>query len=131
MPVRGVRGATTVEKNSREEIVAKTLELLETLVGRNGISVEDIASAVFSVTDDVNAEFPAVAARKLGWIYTPLMCTREIPVPGSLQGCIRVLLHVNSDKAQDEMIHIYLYGARKLRPDLDAGLADRYYTSEK
>jgi chorismate mutase len=131
MAVRGVRGAITVEENSREGIIARTRELLEAMLEKNGIRVEDIASAVFSVTDDINAEFPAVAARRIGWLYTPLLCTREIPVPGSLQGCIRVLLHINSDRRQDEITHIYLYGARKLRPDLDAAEENRYYTSEK
>ena len=131
MAVRGVRGATTVQGNTREEIVSKTGELLAVLLGKNGIRVEDIASAVFSVTDDIDAEFPAVAARKLGWLYTPLLCTREIPVPGSLKSCVRVLLHVNSEKPQDRMVHVYLYEAKKLRPDLGVGDKDRYYTSEK
>ncbi|MGC8000500.1 chorismate mutase, partial [Salmonella enterica] len=76
MPVRGVRGATTVERNERGEILARTEELLRALVERNGIEVSDIVSALFSVTDDIDAEFPAVAARRLGWMYTPLMCTR-------------------------------------------------------
>ncbi len=131
MAVRGIRGATTVDKNNTEEITARTRELLEVLVEKNSISVEDIASAVFSVTDDLNAEFPAVAARKIGWLYTPLFCTREIPVPGSLQSCIRVLLHVNSEKMQEEMVHVYLYEAKKLRPDIDSASEERYYTSIK
>ncbi|TAL38064.1 MAG: chorismate mutase [Spirochaetes bacterium] len=131
MAVRGIRGATTVERNRREDIVERTMELLGVMLEKNAIDVADIASAVFSVTDDVSAEFPAVAARKLGWIYTPLFCTREIPVPGSLERCIRVLLHVNTDKRQDEMVHAYLYGAIKLRPDLDTSDRDRYYISDK
>ena len=98
MAVRGIRGATTVEANTREQIVARTKELLESLMAKNGTAIEDVASAVFSVTDDLNAEFPAVAARKIGWIYTPLFCTREIPVPRSLPMCVRVLLHVNYRK---------------------------------
>ncbi|MCU0846250.1 MAG: chorismate mutase [Spirochaetes bacterium] len=130
MPVRGVRGATTVERNDRDEILERTGELLRALVERNGIAPDDIASAVFSVTGDIDAEFPAVAARRLGWIYTPLMCTREIPVPGSLPRCIRVLLHVNTDRPQQDIIHLYLREARKLRPDLDTGDVDRYYRSE-
>lgn len=129
MPIRGIRGATTVEANTREQIITRTKELLELLVARNGIEVEDIASAVFSVTEDLNAEFPAIAARKLGWIYTPLFCTREIPVPNSLGKCIRILLHVNSEKKQDEMIHLYLHDATNLRPDLDHHEKDRYYKS--
>ena len=130
MPVRGVRGATTVERNDREEIIARTGELLRALVERNGIEVLDVVSAIFSVTDDVDAEFPAVAARRLGWIYTPLMCAREIPVPESLPLCVRVLLHVNMDRPQEDIIHLYLREARKLRPDLDTGDEDRYYRSE-
>ncbi len=130
MPVRGVRGATTVGRNERGEILERTEELLRALVEKNGIALADIASAVFSVTADLDAEFPAVAARRLGWIYTPLMCMREIPVPGSLPLCIRVLLHVNMDRPQEDIIHLYLREARRLRPDLDTGELDRYYRSE-
>lgn len=130
MPVRGIRGATTVQTNSREQIISRTTELLQQLIAVNNVTVEDIASAIFSVTDDLNAEFPAIAARKLGWIYTPLFCTREIPVPGSLNSCIRVLLHINSEKKQEEMIHLYLHDAIKLRPDLEHREKDRYYKSK-
>ncbi|HNR87185.1 MAG TPA: chorismate mutase [Spirochaetota bacterium] len=130
MAVRGIRGATTVDANTREDILTRTTELLERLVALNGVELEDVASAIFSVTDDVSAEFPAVAARRLGWIYTPLFCTREIGVPGSLSSCIRVLLHVNSDKRQEEMVHVYLHQARSLRPDLGNGSENRYYQSE-
>ncbi len=131
MAVRGIRGATTVTENTREEIIEKTQELLEVLIERNDVRVEDVASAIFSVTGDINAEFPAVAARRIGWIYTPLFCTLEIPVPGSLGKCIRVLLHVNSDRTQEEMTHVYLYEAKKLRPDLDVSEPGRYYISHK
>ena len=89
MAVRGIRGATTVASNTKQEITEKTREMLETLVRLNDVRVEDVVSAIFSVTDDLDAEFPAVAARKLGWVYTPLFCTLEIPVPGSLRSCIR------------------------------------------
>lgn len=130
MPVRGIRGATTVRENTAEEIIERTGELLDSLIDRNGLQMEDVATAVFSVTDDVNAEFPAVAARRRGWMYTPLLCTREIPVPGSLQSCIRVLLLVNTERRQDEIIHVYLYGAKKLRPDLQSGETS-WYISEK
>ncbi len=130
MAVRGVRGATTVDSNSKEEILTKTEELVKVMIHKNQIEMEDIASAIFSVTEDLNEEFPAVAVRRLGWIYTPLLCTREIPVKNSLKGCIRVLLHVNTEKRQEEIVHVYLYGAKKLRPDLDSGVDDRYYTSE-
>jgi chorismate mutase len=131
MAVRGLRGATTVESNTREEILAKTQELLEIMIKENSIPIDDIASAIFSVTEDLNAEYPAVAARKIGWIYTPLFCAREIDVVKSLRKCIRVLLHINSDKRQDEMLHIYLYDAKKLRPDLNVPVIDKYYKSEK
>ena len=83
MAVRGIRGATTAASNTKEEIIEKTKEMLETLVRLNDIRIEDIVSAIFSVTEDLNAEFPAVAARKLGWMYTPLFCTIEIPVRGA------------------------------------------------
>ena len=131
MAVRGIRGATSVEKNSKEEIISKTKELLEELIEKNHFSVEDVASALFSVTEDIDSEFPAVAARKLGWLYTPLFCTMEIPVKGSLKGCIRVLLHINTEKKQKDMVHVYLYEAEKLRPDLDSDDRDKYYISEK
>lgn len=131
MPVRGLRGAITVTENDKEEIISKTEELLKELVLRNTFEVEDIVSAFFSVTQDLDAAFPAVAARRLGWLYTPLMCTREIPVPDSLPLCVRVLLHVNTDRNQDEMVHVYLDGAVRLRPDLSNGDKDRYYTSLK
>jgi chorismate mutase len=130
MAMRGVRGATTVDSNEREEIIAKTGEMIQAVIESNNINVEDIASAIFSVTDDIDDEFPAVAARNIGWLYTPLLCTKEIPVKGSLQGCIRVLLHINSDLRQDEIIHVYLHGAKKLRPDLDRDVDKKYYVSD-
>lgn len=131
MAVRGIRGATTADANTKTEILSKTREMLEVLVRLNNIRVENIASAIFSVTDDLDAEFPAVAARQMGWLYTPLFCTLEIPVQGSLTSCIRVLLHVNSDLRQDQITHVYLHGAKKLRPDLDTNNEDRFYTSKQ
>lgn len=130
MAARGIRGATTVEENTKEEIVAKTEEMLKAIIEKNNIVIDDIASAVFSVTDDIDAEFPAVAARNMGWIYTPLFCTREIPVKGSLSNCIRVLLHVNTEIKQKDVIHVYLNGAKKLRPDLEKSDKNKYYYSE-
>lgn len=129
MKVRGIRGAITVSRNNRQEIVASTKELLQKIVKENKVKIEDIASVIFSVTKDLNAEFPAIAARRLGWIYTPLMCTHEISVPGSLKKCVRVLMHVNSDKAQKAMKHVYLGGAKKLRPDLSGKFKDMFYLS--
>ncbi len=131
MAVRGIRGATTSPSNTKEEIIARTREMLEALVRENGFNIGDVASAVFSMTPDLDAEFPAVAARQLGWLYTPLFCTNEISVPGSLTACIRVLLHVNTERSQEEMRHVYLHDAIKLRPDLNSNSVDKYYTSEK
>ncbi|MFC1510925.1 chorismate mutase [Candidatus Margulisiibacteriota bacterium] len=115
MPTRGIRGATTVKKNSREEILAATKELLSEILKANQLKVEDIASVIFSATEDLNASFPAEAARELGWQDTSLLCTREIAVPGSLPKCIRVLLLVNSDQPQKEIKNIYLRAAISLR----------------
>lgn len=113
---RGIRGATTVDHNDREEILAATRELLELLIEKNDLKVEDIVSAIFSTTEDLNAEFPAVAARGLGWTETALMCAREIPVPNSLQKCIRVLIHVNTTRSAQEIQHVYIKEAVSLRP---------------
>src|SRR2546421_6771152 len=118
MYCRGIRGATTVERNEREEILTATTELLELLIQHNDLRAEDIASAIFSVTEDLDAEFPALAARQLGWTEVALMCTREIPVPNSLMKCIRILLHVNTTRSAAEMQHIYIRGAVNLRPTL-------------
>jgi len=131
MAIRGIRGAITVDSNTKEEILERTKELLAALVTHNHVAIEDIASAIFSVTEDLNAEFPAVAARRLGWIYTPLFCVTEIPVPGSLKRCVRVLLHVNTDRRQEEMKHLYLRDAKKLRPDLESGDAGTFYLSDQ
>lgn len=116
MAVRGIRGATTVERNDRVEILAATRELLEVLVRLNGLRPEDVASVWFTVTPDLDAEFPAFAARELGWTEVPLMCGREIPVPAALGRCIRVLITWNTDRAQGEVRHAFLREARALRP---------------
>jgi chorismate mutase len=116
MYCRGIRGATTVEHNDREEILSATTELLQLMIRQNDLQTEDIASAIFSLTEDLDAEFPAVAARRLGWTKVPLMCTREIPVPGSLARCVRVLLHVNTTRSLSEIQHVYIRGAVNLRP---------------
>jgi len=119
MRCRGVRGATTVEANSRDEILHATRQMLALMIRSNGIDPVDVASAVFTTTAGLNAEFPALAARQLGWLDVPLLCTHEINVPGSLQNCIRVLLQWNTDKAQNEIHHIYIKEAKRLRPDLN------------
>ncbi len=113
---RGIRGATTVAENSREAILAATRELLALIAERNEVAVEDIASAFFTVTEDLDAEHPALAARQLGWHDVALLCAREIPVPGSLGRVIRVLLHVNTTKSLAEIRHVYLREAVALRP---------------
>ena len=115
---RGVRGATTVDANSREEILAGTRQLLALMIRLNGIDPHDVASALFSTTVDLDAEFPALAARQLGWLEVPLLCTHELDVPGSLRRCIRVLIHWNTAKTQHDVTHVYLKEAVKLRPDL-------------
>ncbi len=118
---RGVRGATTVEKNDRGEILAATRELLQTLIALNNLQAEDITSAIFTVTADLDAEFPAVAARQLGWTGVAMICSREIPVPNSKPLCVRVLIHVNTDRRADEIQHAYIRGAVDLRPDMVNG----------
>ena len=121
MYCRGIRGATTVERNEREEILAATTELLQLLISRNELRGEDVASAIFTMTEDLDAEFPALAARKLqGWSDVALICMREIPVPGSLPRCIRVLLHVNTGREAGEIQHVYIHGAVNLRPEFGA-----------
>lgn len=118
MVCRGVRGATTVEANTREAILAETQKLIALIIRLNDIASEDVASATFTLTRDLDAEFPALAARQLGWGDVPLLCSYELNVPGSLQKCIRVLVHWNTEKTQREITHVYLGGAKKLRPDL-------------
>jgi chorismate mutase len=117
MLCRGIRGATTVEANSGEAILEATGELLAAMVKANDIKPEDVVSAFFTTTIDLNAEFPALAARRLGWNDVPLLCGHEMAVPGSLRMCLRILLHVNTDKTADQIVHVYLRGARVLRPD--------------
>jgi len=114
---RGLRGATTTTANDREAILEATRELLERLVARNQFDIEEIAAAFFTVSDDLNAEYPALAARQLGWTETALMCAREIPVPTTtVARCIRVLMLVNTEKRASEMVHVYLREAVALRP---------------
>jgi len=116
MYCRGVRGATTADKNSRESIIEATLELLELLVKENDVREADIASVIFTTTPDLNAEFPAVAARQMGWLNTALLCGHEMNVPEGLDHCIRVLMHLNTNKTADEIKHVYIRGAESLRP---------------
>jgi chorismate mutase len=119
MPIRGIRGATTVTSDDPDLILKATCELLEAILYENdGIKLDEIASAFFTATEDIASAYPALAARQMGWDHVPMMCAREIPVPGSLPKCIRVLIHWNTDKSQHEIKHVYLNEAIKLRPDL-------------
>jgi chorismate mutase len=118
MICRGVRGATTVEHNNREEVLTATRQLLALMIHRNGIDKQDVGSAIFTVTRDLDAEFPALAARQLGWLEVPMLCGYEIAVPGSLERCIRVLVNWNTDVSQREVQHVYIRDAVRLRPDL-------------
>lgn len=119
MYVRGIRGATTVTENNEQEILDHTATLLQEIINKNEIRPEEIASLMITVTQDLNAAFPAAAIRKLpGWERVPLMCSVEIDVPGGLPKCVRLMLLVNTEKAQDEIVHVYLNEAVCLRPDL-------------
>ena len=117
MRVRGVRGATTADENTREAILAATRELVSQLIETNRMEAEDVASAIFTTTADLTAEYPAVAARTWGWSDVALLCAHEINVPQSVPLCIRVLIHWNTAASADEIQHVYLKGAVKLRPD--------------
>lgn len=116
--VLAIRGATTTDADTPDRVREVTRELLSQLVAKNALRTSDVISAIFTVTSDVRSEFPARAARELGWNDVPLLCVVEIDVPGSLARCIRVLLHVESSLSRHEVSHVYLEGARVLRPDL-------------
>jgi chorismate mutase len=124
MPVRGIRGATTAAGNEAEAIVEATEELLRELIGRNDLDVEEIAFAYFTTTADLDAEFPALAARRLGWVDVPLLCGHDMtvrqPNPRGIERCVRVVLLYNTERRQREMQHAYLRGARAIKKDLDA-----------
>lgn len=115
---RGIRGATTVEENTSSAILKATRELLALIIRANDIQPEDVASVIFTTTTDLNAEFPALAARQFGWMNVALMCGNEMTVPGSLQKCVRILIHWNTPKSTEEIVHVYIRGAEKLRPDM-------------
>ena len=119
MTTRGIRGAITIERDDPLEVISTTKELLIAILESNPkLKPEDIASAIFTVTEDIYSVFPAKAAREIGWDKVPLMCMQEIPVPKSLPHCIRVLIHWNTDLPQTEINHVYRKEAEKLRPDL-------------
>lgn len=119
MSIRGIRGATTVEADLPEQIIASTQELLTSIIQANpSFRLEDAASVIFTLTKDLSSVHPAKGARQIGWNSVPMICSMEIPVPGSLEKCIRVLIHWNTDLEQNAVKHVYLHGAAVLRPDL-------------
>lgn len=117
MRCRGIRGATTVERNTAEDILEATRELLDILIRVNDLEKDDVASVVFTTTSDLDATFPAIAARSYGWDSVPLLCTHEMNVPGALERVIRLLVHYNTEKPASEIRHIYLRRAVELRPE--------------
>lgn len=116
--VRGIRGATSVSENSEASILNGTKELLKIMIDKNEIPIDEICSIFFSATNDLNKVFPAKAARDLGLKNTPLICMRELDIENDIKFAIRVLIHVNTLKKQNDMKHIYLNDAKKLRPDI-------------
>lgn len=119
MAIRGVRGATIVDRDNRDAILSATRELLQALQAANEeMAPDDLASIIFTVTSDLRSAYPAQAAREIGWDHVPLLCAQEIPVPDGVSHCIRVLLHWNTDLHQDQVRHVYLGDAVQLRPDL-------------
>ncbi len=118
MACRGIRGATTAESNTVESILDASGELLRMMIDANDIKPEEVASAIFTTTSDLDAAFPATAARQMGWGEVALLCATEIDVPGSLRSCIRILILYNTDKGAGDIAHVYTKGARDLRTDL-------------
>ena len=114
---RGIRGATTAPVNTAEDILEATRELVTAMKALNQLETDDIASVIFTTTPDLDATFPALAAREVGWTEVPLICTHEMAVPGALQRAIRVLLHVNTIRQAGDIRHVYLKGARQLRAE--------------
>ena len=121
MSCRGIRGAISVDANNPDTIIAATRELLEQIIAANDLQVEDLASVIFTATPDLDAAYPARAAREMGWVTVPLLCMQEMIVTGSLPRCVRVLVLWNTAKPHDQVRHVYLGKARTLRPDLSKG----------
>ena len=117
MPIRGLRGATVAAANTSAAIHAATRELLLAIVDANALDPAEVASMIFTASPDLNADYPALAARQLGWGEAAMLCAQEIAVPGGMARCIRVLIHWNTDKRPDEIRHVYLHAAVQLRPD--------------
>jgi chorismate mutase len=116
--VRAVRGAVQVATNDRDEILAGTAELVTEVMGRNELTTDDVISVIFTATGDLDAEFPALAARKLGFQEVPLLCAAEIPVPGAMPRVVRLMMHIETDKPRSALQHVYLRGAAALRLDI-------------
>jgi chorismate mutase len=114
---RAIRGATTADQNTAEDILEATRELLAAIIEANDVQVEDVVSVIFTTTPDLNATFPAVAAREYGWNNVPLMCSHEMSVPGALDHVVRMLIHINTAKSATEIRHVYLRRAVELRPE--------------
>lgn len=118
--LRALRGATTVDEDTREQVGERTVELLSELLDRNEVDHDDIVSVLFTATDDIHSMFPAEAARKVGFGDIPLICARELDIAGATPRCLRVMLHLTTERGRDELHHVYLHGARNLRDDLPA-----------
>jgi chorismate mutase len=118
MPVRAVRGAIQVDANDRDAILESTAELVAAVMSRNDLSTDDVISVLFTATPDLTAEFPALAARKIGFHAVPLMCAMEIAVPGAMPRVVRLMAHVETDRPRSEVQHVYLRGAAALRLDI-------------
>ena len=131
MAVRGIRGAITAAANEKGAIVDATSRLLREILARNDVAVVDIAAVFFTTTPDLTAEFPAAAARQLGWTQVPLLCGHEMSVSDRLDKCVRVMMLVNTDSDQAGVRHVYMDGAQSLRPDLHAGSAAKESTTER
>lgn len=116
--VRALRGATTIDDDTKEQVTSRTQALVSAMLDRNDVSKDDLISIVFTATDDVHSMFPATAAREIGLGDVPLLCARELDIEGATPRCIRVLMHVMTNKARSELHHVYLEGARGLRDDL-------------
>jgi chorismate mutase len=118
VPVRAVRGATQIDSNGRDELLAATAELVQAVLERNALTPRDLISVIFTATPDLTAEFPAYAARAMGITDVPFLCATEIDVPGAMPRVVRLLAHVDCDRSREEIRHVYLRGAAALRTDL-------------
>ncbi len=116
--VRAIRGATTLERDSRDELIGRTQELIRALFERNDLTEDDLISIVFTATADIHCAFPAEAARAAGITHIPLLCARELEIDGGIERCVRILVHAYTDRGPRELRHPYLHGARQLRTDL-------------